>query len=631
MLKSIFIVFIFCFFFPCQVYAFSLEQIKVKSSFGEKFYAEIIVSNDGKKGLKVSMGSQQDYAILGIRRPKILDQLRISEPIEFVSINQQLIKIISDKPLFYPSFDLIIKASLGGGTILEKYSMAVDFRKDMALALSPPKSKEKAILQKTVDLPKAITKKKKKEPTPILKEKKPEKRTIISKKTVKKVLIPEKAEKVARIKSGEKGVKKKQEKTVEDKKKKLTGTPTSSGQKLVSTSRKTSTKKLLTYEASPGDSLSRILQKIRPQNTDFFRAVVALWKLNKNQFLYNNINALKVGARLLFANLDEEISRTTPKETARILRNHGVQWENIRHKASKISKEESLVKAIPLPGENIMATNEITGILSKWENSWENNDLKKHFSYYSKDFLSNNYLGKNIGLAGWKRYKTRITNKTKNIKIDIKNIHIRREGNQIIVSFLQKFSSDTLISFGTKTIIFKKTDNQWKITKEEFKKTKDKIVYKKHPYVVHTSSHAKWAVAVQATNRLREAGYAAYLVKSFLPGKGAWFRVVIDRFRTKREAKLLARKLVKKKISKHASVLKLPYAISIGSFKSEEEAYQTLQNFRKKRYSPYLFSAGAGKEVMHHIIVGGYEKKEQVNRISKILTIKEVPHKIILP
>ncbi|MDP6625707.1 MAG: SPOR domain-containing protein, partial [Nitrospinota bacterium] len=78
-------------------------------------------------------------------------------------------------------------------------------------------------------------------------------------------------------------------------------------------------------------------------------------------------------------------------------------------------------------------------------------------------------------------------------------------------------------------------------------------------------------------------------------------------------------------------VKKLPYAVSLGSFKSEAEAYEIIRNFRKKRYSPYLFSVGDVKEIIHHVLVGEYENEGRVNKVSNILSEKGVAHTVIQP
>ena len=636
--KLIFLAFILCLFFPYEAYSFSLKEIKVKSSFGEKFYAEIIVKNDTKKGLKVSIGTPQDYALLRAKRSKVVDELHILEPIEFVSSDQQLIRIISDKPLFYPSFDLIVKASLDKGTILEKYSLAVDFKKNMSIALSPPSLKEKTLPRKAAETPGLIQEKEKIKPPLSPKAEEFKKTNVVVKKEVKKPIASEKVKVTVESKTEEKVVEKKPEKS---KKAEITAksdvkiaakVPKTTEKKLDSTDKKTSSKGLLTYIVASGDTLSGILNKVKPQKGNlFYKMLVALWELNKEKFLHNNINGLEIGTRLSFDNLGEETAKISNKKAAKIIRDQWTEWKNIRAGIRKDTKKKLIVSAVPLPGENVLVADDILEILSGWRQSWENKDMEKHFSYYSDDFSSENYRKKNINLAGWKQYKSNIAEQNKNIKVTIKSLHIRKEGNQVIASFLQKFSSDDLLSFGTKNITFVEESEEWKIKKELFRKQKTEILSSKFPFVVQASSHKKWALAMKKANSLRKAGFAAYLVKSAEESEDLQFRVVIGRFRTGTDADHFAGRLIKGKYTKHATVKKLPYAISLGSLKNETEAYKIIQSFRKRRYSPYLFSIGDEKEITHHVLVGGYKNQKRANKVSEELSEKEIPHMIIQP
>jgi len=590
----------FYLFSSCQAYAFSLEDITLKSSFGEKFYAEIIVKNDAKKGLKVSIATEQEYALLNAKRSRLVDELYVVEPIEVVSFNEQLIKIMSHKPLYYPSFELIIRATLDEGTILEKYSLSVDFKKNMTLSLSPTKEKEKTV-------------------TPKLEFQKP-----LELKAVEKTEEPEKIKEIGKIKEP----KKIEEPKIIEVEKKLVEV-----EKTEPTAEIVSERKFITYSVKAGDTLTNILRKSSPPKFNLYRAVVALWRLNKNKFHHKNMNALIVGSELSFANLDEEMSKISRKETEQILREQWEEWRSIVGGPSDDIVSNSVFE-IPFPGENIQETDEIIRIIAEWKESWKNKDMGKHFSYYSENFLSENYLEKNIDLAGWKKYISRITKENSNINIDIKRVHIRKEKGKVIVSFLQKFSSARFVSFGDKTIAFEKKTDEWKINHELFKISGSEelnVIGKTYPFVAHTSSHKNRTKAIMAANRLRKVGYSAYIVKSLIPRKGKWYRVLIDRFRTKKAANILAYKLVGDKISDYARVIKLPFAISLGSYKKEEEAYEVLKSFRKKNYSPYLFSSGEENEITHHVLIGSYRSKEQAQEVSDMLVENGVAHKVVQP
>ena len=127
--------------------ALSIGAIEVKSSFNESFQAEIPVYADGQSGLEISIGSKDDYAKLGIERTDIVDSLSLNvEPFDKDKI---IIKLSSAKPINQPSFNLIIKATQNGGTILENYFLAVDFKKILSLNAPAADNRLKAEVPET--------------------------------------------------------------------------------------------------------------------------------------------------------------------------------------------------------------------------------------------------------------------------------------------------------------------------------------------------------------------------------------------------------------------------------------------------------------------------------------------------
>ena len=53
--------------------------------------------------------------------------------------------------------------------------------------------------------------------------------------------------------------------------------------------------------------------------------------------------------------------------------------------------------------------------------------------------------------------------------------------------------------------------------------------------------------------------------------------------------------------------------------------------FVKKKYSTYLFSIGDEKEILHHVLVGGYKNQKRANNVSGKLSEQGIPHIIIQP
>ncbi|MFQ5672211.1 MAG: hypothetical protein ACE5G9_03875 [Nitrospinales bacterium] len=151
---------VFLFALAPNLYALSLGPIKVKSNFGERFDAEIDLTAEEEGNIKVAIGTQKDYDMLRISRMKIVDKLRIDDLVN-VGRGKEIIKIKSDIPLFFPSFDLVVRVSQNEGTLLENYLITVDFRQMVSLGVHVDKKKQKKkqrkkSVKKPVDLLKKV-------------------------------------------------------------------------------------------------------------------------------------------------------------------------------------------------------------------------------------------------------------------------------------------------------------------------------------------------------------------------------------------------------------------------------------------------------------------------------------------
>ena len=113
--------------------AFSLGKIRVTGAFDKKFKAEIPARTDGREDLFVIVGKQSDYRRVGVERPEFLDRLNIQIADHPSVPGQKIIYVTSPTPIYEPSFNLIIKAKLGGGVIIENYFLAVDFQQNLAM------------------------------------------------------------------------------------------------------------------------------------------------------------------------------------------------------------------------------------------------------------------------------------------------------------------------------------------------------------------------------------------------------------------------------------------------------------------------------------------------------------------
>ena len=134
-------------FSSSQAWGFSLGSMKVKSNFGERFNASILFSGPSPENLRITIGSTEDYHRLGLERPDVLDRLYV-KMLPAAEGSEMSVDLLSDKPLFYPSFNLVVKAQYDGQrTLYENYLITVDFRQSVSLKLKadqPKKQKEES-------------------------------------------------------------------------------------------------------------------------------------------------------------------------------------------------------------------------------------------------------------------------------------------------------------------------------------------------------------------------------------------------------------------------------------------------------------------------------------------------------
>ena len=131
-----------------EVFAFSIGEIQVQSKFGEKFNASFEVNLDFDGPVEVGLGDVSDYKRLGLDRQDIIDALvaGLVPPGEGL---RRTVQIRSGNPLFFPSFNLVVRATHNGGTLLENFLVTVDFQQSLALNVRGGKKKSTKLSNST--------------------------------------------------------------------------------------------------------------------------------------------------------------------------------------------------------------------------------------------------------------------------------------------------------------------------------------------------------------------------------------------------------------------------------------------------------------------------------------------------
>lgn len=120
---------------------------------------------------------------------------------------------------------------------------------------------------------------------------------------------------------------------------------------------------------------------------------------------------------------------------------------------------------------------ELASVIEEWRRSWEEKDIGKYMSFYSKKFSSGRR-----GWSQWKEYKTRLAKQYDNINVEVNDLSLLHHEGIIVASFSQRYRTPGFDSFGTKTLYLAQNSTQWKIFGETFRgKDRAKIPVKKEP------------------------------------------------------------------------------------------------------------------------------------------------------
>ncbi len=502
---------------PTDSFAFSFEEIEVQTKFGERFRAELNVFLDEDGELEVQIGDEDDYKRLELERPRMIDDLKIVTPIA-TGEGRRIIRVISGRPLFYPSFHLVIRGTFNGGTLLENYLVTVDFQQSLALNVKGPKKqkhdepvsprKENVDLlqggEAAVDGSTAAAE--------IQEESVPEGEDAAplgangDKETAdinSRVSAPSW---MAKPPAGLKGVRGKdsffaganwvsprfpdkmppmdlppvqieaEERTNQVAVKESIELPANLDPPEIEAA--PAQDSVLQVEggssAGPGygplakgETLFSIAEKLNVGVSDATRVAVALWMDNPDGFMYGNMNGVKEGGRLNLANLEKRLKEIDSKRAKEVLRSQWQEWKLIRKKLAALDSEilDGLTEEIPLPSENEDEKKLIFEMLREWKETWESKDLDKHLTHFSNQ----NSSSLERGFDDLRFQKQRMFDRHNQVKLRIQQASLVLNEGQTMVSFGQSFSSSKMESYGRKDIGVAWEDGAWKILKEKFK------------------------------------------------------------------------------------------------------------------------------------------------------------------
>lgn len=103
-------------------------------------------------------------------------------------------------------------------------------------------------------------------------------------------------------------------------------------------------------------------------------------------------------------------------------------------------------------------------MVDSWREAWEQSAIDQYIGYYSDSFRQKRFTKKS-----WKKYKASIARGRDSISIRLSEPTIVAFEDQLIVTFLQDYSSDGHSDFGVKALYLRWEENRYRIVSEKWK------------------------------------------------------------------------------------------------------------------------------------------------------------------
>jgi hypothetical protein len=612
---------------PASAWPLGLGDIEVKSAFNKRFTAIIpVFLGEEEKDLTIEVGRPTDYELMQLPRPDFIDKLELAVAPNPDKPSEKIIFVSSPVPIDKPSFNLIIRASAGGGTVLENYFLAVDFRKSLTLELpkqekieeeviGQPEARAEEVLKKPPvekqappppvekERPEAVAAVKEPEPEPakeeppavaekpamivVEKPAEPEKPAPI---VVEKISEPEKPAPVVEVKIAEPSPAEKEPEEIE----------VSHGE-FIKVSLDSAKNRHLVRRR---ENLYLIAKKLGAKKSDLAKVAVALYLENRSAFIGGNIHKLKAGVKLNFDRVNEVAAKLTRFDSSALI---------ARHDALRKTGAGKAPIPIEAPLDSQPSAKEIYAFLENWKKQWMKNDMEAFADSYAGSFSDRRGRNRSEFLTA----RARFNKNHVNIRLLFENISIVRGGPIIELYFTQWFRSDNYASVGLKRLTLLPSARGLKIMYEEF--TPRRASSERHSWTVHLASYQGMATTRARIERLRTLGFRAFEASSFRIDDVKWYRLMVGRLAGKSQAANLARKL-KKAGEPYMRVLKLPFALEVSVYDNQEESVATAKKLRESGLSPYLLeTAKTSGKSRYAVYVGAFFDSDEAEKTLKRL------------
>lgn len=105
---------------------------------------------------------------------------------------------------------------------------------------------------------------------------------------------------------------------------------------------------------------------------------------------------------------------------------------------------------------------EVSLVLQGWASAWSRKDVKSYLGYYAEDYQTPNGMAR----KDWEAERTQSIEKPDQLRVSVDEINISVDGDKATVRFRQHYTSPTLKSSASKTLVLVKSGGKWLIQQE---------------------------------------------------------------------------------------------------------------------------------------------------------------------
>jgi hypothetical protein len=149
-----------------------------------------------------------------------------------------------------------------------------------------------------------------------------------------------------------------------------------------------------------------------------------------------------------------------------------------------------------------------------------------------------------------------------------------------------------------------------------------------YPYTIHVSSFKNKHVANSVAMKLKKEGIPAFVCPAQIPNRGEYHRIFIGFYKTFKETRKAALKLKGVK-NLYPLEAKMPYAIQVGTFNSDQELKKLEADLQSKTYLAYSVPDMA-ENSKTKLLLGAFRTEKETAVLTKKLQNEGFEAKVIM-